>query len=184
MTTNPHQPADIAHVLAQQVAALIEQRLHDAIQALDNRAALAGHWEGVANAQRGEIERLKQHAEIVRRINGFIGLYDCVVAGQPVDEAVLTVLDAQRAEIVELRARVRELEGRAVTQASPAPPRLCDNCGKPLDNLRGQFVMRGQGGRTLEVCHECEPGLRQIGYAEVARAKGLETEQNRNEGRV
>lgn len=57
--TNPHQPADNAHVRVKALCAALEQDLHQMVQAINNRAALAGHWEEVADAQRAEIERLK-----------------------------------------------------------------------------------------------------------------------------
>lgn len=49
------------------------------------------------------------------------------------------------------------------------PKRPCDNCGEPMDNLLGQFLVRGEG-RTMEVCHRCYP---MAGYEEIGRAKGL-----------
>jgi hypothetical protein len=59
MTINPHEASDRAHNQIKALCAKFEQDVHGLIQALDNRAALAGHWEGVASAQRAEIERLR-----------------------------------------------------------------------------------------------------------------------------
>lgn len=58
--TNPHQSADNAHVRVKALCAALEQDLHQMVQAIDNRAALADHWRGVADAQRAEIERLRR----------------------------------------------------------------------------------------------------------------------------
>lgn len=57
-------------------------------------------------------------------------------------------------------------------QPVSVPTCPCENCGKPMDNLQGQFIMRSIDG-TKEVCHECEPTMRATGWVEVARAKGL-----------
>lgn len=58
--TNPHQSADNAHVRVKALCADLEQDLHQMVQAIDNRAALARHWEDVADAQRAKIEGLRR----------------------------------------------------------------------------------------------------------------------------
>lgn len=91
----------------------------------EESGALSAHLGTVATERdhlRERVMGLERHAATVARINGFIRLYDCVIAGQPVDEAVLTVLDEQRGEIV----RLREEQGKARAAIDQA-----------ISNLRG-----------------------------------------------
>lgn len=60
MTTNPHEAGDNAHLCIDRLCEDLRRSLHQMAQGIDNRAALADHWQGVADAQRAEIERQRE----------------------------------------------------------------------------------------------------------------------------
>ena len=71
--------------------------------------------------------------------------------------------------IAALQAQIKEL--RAEPQLPPVPTRPCRECGNPLDNLQGVYLMQGYGG-VAEVCHRgCKERLEGRGYIEVGRAR-------------
>lgn len=51
------------------------------------------------------------------------------------------------------------------------PDRPCDRCGKPLDNLQGEYVMNNGYGESVTICHRCHPSMLAGGFSVVAIAK-------------
>lgn len=56
--------------------------------------------------------------------------------------------------------------------AQAVPDRYCDRCGRPLDNLQGEYIVDNGYGAVRTVCHRCYPAMLGSGFTVVAIAKG------------